>query len=96
MSLVSFNLHVICCWIVSSVTFGQRPNIILFVADDMGYGDLASYGHPSQERGPIDRLAEDGIRFMQTYSAATFCTPSRAAMLTGTISTMIFVIFQTL
>lgn len=60
-----------------------KPNILLFLADDMGYGDLNVYGHPTQEAGPIDRLASDGMRFMQAYSAATFCTPSRAALLTG-------------
>ena len=59
------------------------PNIVVIIADDFGYGDLASYGHPSQEYGAVDKLAETGIRFTQAYSPAVFCTPSRAAMLTG-------------
>ncbi|XP_033645269.1 arylsulfatase-like [Asterias rubens] len=61
----------------------DKPNIIIFLADDMGYGDLSSYGHPSQEFGPVDQMGREGMRFTQWYSAALFCTPSRGAMLTG-------------
>ena len=61
----------------------KRPNFILFVADDMGWGDLSSYGHPTQEPGPIDKLAQEGMRFTHWYAPAVYCTPSRAAMLTG-------------
>ena len=61
----------------------KKPNIVLMVADDVGYGDLASYGHPSQEFGPIDKMSSEGLRFTHCYAPATFCTPSRAAMLTG-------------
>eukprot|EP00494_Astrolonche_serrata_P032254 UN32523 len=60
------------------------PNVIVFFADDMGWGDLSSYGHPTQERGPIDDILIDGgMRFTQWYSAASMCSPSRASLLTG-------------
>ena len=68
---------------------GKQPNIILFLADDMGYGDLSVYGHPSQEWGPIDQMAMEGVRFTQTYSVAPTCTPSRASLLTGNRYTLI-------
>ncbi|XP_006817057.2 arylsulfatase-like [Saccoglossus kowalevskii] len=61
----------------------KKPNIIVFFADDMGYGDLLSYGHPTQEYGAIDQMAAEGIRFTQWYSTSSVCTPSRAALLTG-------------
>jgi len=61
----------------------SRPNIVVFVADDLGWGDLSVFGHPTQESGPVDRMAAEGIRFTQWYAVAPTCTPSRAALLTG-------------
>ncbi|XP_071500012.1 arylsulfatase-like [Diadema antillarum] len=62
----------------------DKPNFVLFFADDMGYGDLASYGHPTQERGAIDDImVKGGVRFTQGYVPDTVCTPSRTALLTG-------------
>lgn len=61
----------------------DKPNLILFLADDLGYGDLSTYGHPSQEDGPIDSMARQGLKLTQVYAAASLCTPSRAAILTG-------------
>ena len=59
------------------------PNIVYIVADDLGYGDLGCYGHPSIRTPNLDRMAREGMRFTDFYSAAVVCTPSRAAMLTG-------------
>jgi arylsulfatase A-like enzyme len=59
------------------------PNIIILLADDLGYGDLGSYGHPSIRTPNIDRLAAEGARFTSYYSGAPACTPARAALLTG-------------
>ncbi len=59
------------------------PNIVIILADDMGYGDLACYGHPSIRTPNLDRMAAEGMRFTDFYVAAAVCTPSRAALLTG-------------
>jgi arylsulfatase A len=59
------------------------PNFVILLADDLGYGDLGCYGHPTIRTPNLDRLAAEGMRFTDFYSAAEVCTPSRAALLTG-------------
>ncbi|MGI8599822.1 MAG: sulfatase family protein [Chitinophagaceae bacterium] len=61
----------------------KLPNIIVIFVDDLGYGDLSSYGHPTIRTPNIDSMANQGIRFTQFYVGANVCTPSRAALLTG-------------
>jgi arylsulfatase A-like enzyme len=61
----------------------SRPNFIVIFADDLGYGDLSCYGHPTIRTPQLDRMAREGMRLTQFYSAAEVCTPSRAALLTG-------------
>ena len=59
------------------------PNVIILFADDLGYGDLGCYGSPVIRTPNLDRMAAEGLRFTDFYSAAEVCTPSRAALLTG-------------
>jgi arylsulfatase A-like enzyme len=60
----------------------RPPNVVILLADDLGYGDLGCYGHPTIQTPNLDRMATEGMRFTQYY-AWCYCTPSRAALLTG-------------
>lgn len=61
----------------------QRPNIVLIVADDLGYGALGSYGQTRIRTPRLDRMASEGIRLTQFYSGSTVCAPSRSVLMTG-------------
>jgi arylsulfatase A-like enzyme len=61
----------------------DRPNIVLILADDLGYGDLGSYGQTRIETPNLDRMASEGMRFTQFYSGSALCAPARCALLTG-------------
>ena len=61
----------------------DKPNVLFILVDDMGYSDLASYGHKIHETPNIDRLASEGMRFTDAYAAAPVCGPSRCAIMTG-------------
>jgi uncharacterized sulfatase len=60
-----------------------RPNIVVFIADDLGFGDTGAYGDPNANTPAFDRLAASGMSFNEAFVASPACAPSRAAMLTG-------------
>ncbi len=68
---------------VSPVSAAERPNVVIFFSDDQGYGDLGCFGAKDIETPNLDALARSGLRFTDFYSAAPFCSPSRAALMTG-------------
>lgn len=72
----------------------RRPNIVILFADDLGYGDLSSYGHPNIRTPRIDAMAAEGVKLTSFYAAAPTCTPSRAALLTGRYAVRIAMRFQ--
>ncbi len=61
----------------------RKPNIILILADDLGYGDLGCYGQKSIKTPDLDRMATEGMRFADFYSGSTVCAPSRCTLMTG-------------
>ena len=68
----------------ASVCLGKdKPNLVFFLADDLGYSDIACYGATKVKTPHLDRLAKEGTRFTQFYAGAPVCSPSRAALLTG-------------
>ena len=71
-------------WLVaSSAQTAQRPNLVLILADDLGWADLSCYGNDLHQTPNLDRLARQGVRFTDAYAASPVCTPTRAAILTG-------------
>jgi arylsulfatase A len=61
----------------------RKPNFVVILCDDLGYGDLGCFGHPAIKTPNLDRLAADGLRLTDCYAAAPVCSPSRAGLLTG-------------
>src|SRR5687767_9259785 len=59
------------------------PNIVVILADDLGYGELGAYGQQRIRTPRLDRMAAEGMRFTQFYAGSTVCAPSRATLLTG-------------
>lgn len=83
--LIALSLALSSCGNAADETARQSnlPNILLIVADDLGYGDLGSYGQKEIQTPELDRLANQGVRFTNFYAGSTVCAPSRAALMTG-------------
>lgn len=69
--------------LTASMAPAAQPNVIVILADDLGYGDLSCYGHKVFRTPRIDRMAAEGARFTQFNTPAPFCAPTRSALLTG-------------
>ena len=80
-------LVVVACMTALSNPFAHAadvpPNIVVLLCDDLGYGDLACFGHPQIKTPNIDRLASEGLKLTHCYAAAPVCSPSRGGLLTG-------------
>lgn len=83
LSVILFSVLLISSHVLGQSQNPDRPNIIIIFTDDMGYGDIGVYGHPTIRTPNLDRMAEEGMKFTQFYTAASVCTPSRAGLLTG-------------
>lgn len=77
-------LILLVCGATPTMAAAKSPNVLLILADDLGYGDLSCYNEQSQVKTPnLDRLAAEGMRFTDAHSPSTVCTPSRYSILTG-------------
>ncbi|MDP4848586.1 MAG: sulfatase-like hydrolase/transferase, partial [Akkermansiaceae bacterium] len=63
---------------ISTLSTAEQPNIVIFLADDLGFGDLGCYGNPIIKTPNIDALASEGVRLTDCHSGGTVCSPSRA------------------
>ena len=82
---IFFLLLIFCCLNCNNTNTisSKNPNIIYILADDLGYGELGSYGQKIIETPHLDALAKDGMRFTQHYTGAPVCAPARCILLTG-------------
>lgn len=82
-NIVSFFLFFFSAVSIQAQTATSKPNIIVLLADDLGYGDIGPYGQKKVQTPNLDRLARMGTKFTQAYSGSTVCAPARSAFLTG-------------
>ena len=76
-------LLAVCFLSGRSLAEDTQPNFVVLFCDDLGWGDLTCYGHPTIQTPHLDRMAAEGTRLTQFYVASSVCTPSRAALMTG-------------
>jgi arylsulfatase A len=78
-----FLILLLCATFPAQAEQRRPPNIVIILADDLGYGDIGAYGQKTIRTPNIDRLAREGVKLTDFYAAANICTPSRAGLLTG-------------
>jgi arylsulfatase A-like enzyme len=80
-----FSIAAWCCWwVLAGLAWGEtRPNLLIILTDDQGYGDVSAFGGPDVQTLHLDRLASQGLMLESMRANATVCSPSRAALLTG-------------
>ncbi len=78
-------MHRLLCFLflATAVMAAEPPNVVIILADDLGYGDLGCYGHPKFKTPRIDQMAAEGARLTQFNTPAPFCAPTRASLMTG-------------
>ncbi len=84
--ILSIGVVLVCASLAGAadgVSPNEPPNIVLIMADDMGYGDASCYGNTAYQTPAIDALAKQGMRFDDFHSSGTVCSPTRAGLLTG-------------
>ena len=82
LSSLTFVASFLCIW-ASRSSAVEKPNVVVIFCDDLGYGDLGCFGHPTIKTPNLDRMAAEGVKLTQFYSASPVCTPSRAGLMTG-------------
>src|SRR5947199_640247 len=76
-----FSLCALCA--LCGESFAEKPNVVLFLADDLGSGDPGCFGHRAIRTPNLDAFSRQGVRLTQCYAASTVCSPSRSAILTA-------------
>ena len=69
--------------LLTNLALAMQPNLLLIVADDLGYGDLSTYGHPTTKDPNLSQLAKESLVMTNFYATSPVCSPSRASLLTG-------------
>src|SRR5512133_571096 len=81
--MFNFSVTATCLTLGINCLFAQKPNVIIFLADDLGYSDIGCYGNKNIKTPNIDRLSREGVHFTNFYANSAESTPTRAALLTG-------------
>ena len=86
---LSFTLLILSCSRPSSKSNPEKPNFVIIFIDDMGYGDIGSFGQKVIKTPNLDRMATEGMKFTSFYASFPLCSPSRVSLLTGCYPTRV-------